>query len=139
MGDLFHQTNANQSATNQQQGISAGQTGGSVITIGHGAASQGGTLTVQTLDPAALKVAGDAIHDAAAVANNASQGALQAYQQALTIAGQQAQSATQLASSGAGSGANVAGGAALAGFNPSQLIWIAGAAVILLLVMGMRK
>ena len=147
MGDLFHSTDASQSATNQQIGISTRDVGGSVITVGHGAASNGGTVNIQSLDPAALNVAAMAVHDALAANTATSLSAFQAYQQALTVAGETATGALQVASSGAGQGAIIvpASGSAQATqaaspLNPSTLIWVGAAIVAAILVIGyLRK
>lgn len=130
MGDIFHQTNAQQTATNQQIGISTRDVGGSVTTAGAGA-----SVSVQSLDPAALNVAGAAVTSAIQAVQDNSAKAMEAYQQALTIAGETTTQAQQLAASGVGSGANVTQGTATS-LNPSTVIWVGGAIVAILILSG---
>lgn len=142
MGDVFHQSNANQSATNQQIGISTRDIGGNQIVIGHGAVQGGGSLTVQSLDPAALGVAAQAVHDALAANTETSLSAFHTFQHALSVTGETTGGALQLAASGAGSGAQVAplltqGG--IAGIDPTTLLIIAAAGGGLLLLLFALK
>jgi hypothetical protein len=125
MGDTFHQTNAQQTATNQQIGISTRDVGGNVITIGHGAVSGGGSLSIQSLDPKALDVAALAVNDAIASNANTAQNALQAYQKALDVVGEQANQALALAKP-----------ATVGGINPSTIIWGGIALVGVVLLIG---
>lgn len=139
MGDLFHQTNANQTANNSQVGVSNRDVGGSVITIGSGVGSNGGHVNIQTLDPLALNVAASAVHDALAANTATNVSAFQAFQQALTSSGETAASALQVASSGAGSGAAITSTTAGTMFNPSTLIWAGVAIVGIVLIVGLIR
>jgi hypothetical protein len=148
MGDLFHQTNANQTATNQQVGISTRDVGGNFTTGGANAvtASSGvaggagsvtggqlavnnSTVTVSSLDPLALQTTAQAVHDALVSNVAAGQAAAEGYQKALTVLSENAQ-ASQAATAQAGS---VAG---ILGLNPSQIIWLAALVVGGVLVAG---
>ena len=129
MGDLFHQTNAQQTATNQQIGLSTRDVGGNIITIGHGAVASGGSLSIRSLDPEALNVAAVAVHDAIAASVDANHQITEAYQRATTISGETALPQTNTpAGNPPGSG--------VLGLNPSQLIWIGVSVVGLIMVAG---
>lgn len=140
MGDLFHQTNANQTATNQQIGISTRDVGGSITTFGAGAVGPGGSVRIESLDPAALNIAANAVHDSLAANTATSLSAMQAFQQALTVTGETTAGALQLAASGAGSGASINPNATAATvasvLNPSTVIWVVLGVVGVVIALG---
>ncbi len=139
MGDLFHQTNANQTSSNQQIGISTRDVGGSVttgaagsVTTAPGAISvgSGANVKVESLDATALNAAAATINNALAANTDVAHTSLTGFQNALSAVAEN-QQATQAAVTGQQS--SLLG---QLGVNPSQILWIAIAVVGLVVVAG---
>lgn len=141
MGDVFHQTNAQQTANNQQVAFQTGDLSGSnVITVGAGT-NLNAPISVQSLDPAALNLAAQTIHDSIAGNTATSVSAFQAYQTALAASGETAIGAEQLAAAGVASGGVVSPQStlSLSQLNPSTVIWIGLAALAVVFAIGMMR
>lgn len=146
MGDLFHQTNANQSATNQQIGTSTRDVSGQQVIGGAGSVTSGSGLalaqganlnlrvTNQTINKTELSGAAAAINSATNANDSASHGQTQSFQNALSAP---AESGPQASTLGGGSAPDYGGNGY--GINPSQILWVGIAVVGVVLLLGMSK
>jgi len=139
-------TKTNQTAYNNQVGVSnTAPVGGAVTTGASGAVTAGGGgvalsntnlsggLTINSLDATALSAAADTINHAIDSNKNTAQGALQGFQNALGVVSENQQASAAIATGQANSFLGQLG------IQPNTLIWIAVAAVGGLIIYAVIK